>query len=169
MHWHTASRTWNSSNKAGKFYINKKGLTSNSAFSFCNIPSSSAIRRLVPRVFMPLWRDPEPYFFFSIWHRVLSTSENRSSARSTTCHNTELNHYMEWYNSNVIFKDRNLWSQYLICFFSYPVLIFIVEVQLGRWKVDRMNINWCISKASNHFPKPAHVKGEKERERDGNL
>jgi len=48
-------------------------------------------------------------------------------------------------------------AKYLFSFFLNPLLMLVVKVKFGRGEKNRMNIYWCISEASNHFPKPAHL------------
>ena len=43
------------------------------------------------------------------------------------------------------------------CTHAIHYLVHITGIQFSRWRVDGMNINWCITKACNHFPKSAYA------------
>lgn len=94
-----------------------ENLTSKSSFSFCNIPSSSAIWRLNSDVLGPLLIGTELDLFSPIWLRPLSTSENKSSARLTTCNNQRLGSQI--YNQILRSKTENI-EPHLILFVSNP-------------------------------------------------
>lgn len=131
-------------------------LTSNSDFSLCTIPSKSTKQRLNSWFFMLLLREPVPGFLSTIWRRELSTSENKSSARSITC--------FIWMNKITLLVKRKHWKFqrwlwfYLVQFSLYPILIIKIKVKFRRGEVDWVNIDWRITKASNHIRISARVR-----------
>lgn len=132
-----------------QMWFRKINQTSNSCFSFCKISSNSAILRLDSDVL-----TAAPDLFSAIWLRAFSASENRRSTRSTTYSQVkgQISHRRENSKST---HPRFFLSVYLIGFFPYPFLLLVREIYLGRWKINRKDINCCISKASDHFPESA--------------